>query len=288
MARELARRGMSIIVIDWDAQKLATTRAILEREANVGQVETIQADLSDSSIENFDNIRSLIKPDRDIGVLINNVGMLHRKMGKFTQFEMEELTTMVNLNAMCMLHLTRMIMPGMIRRTRGLVLNAASHAALVPMPYMSLYGPTKSFVASFTRQLQMEYSSHPIDIVLLTPGPVLTGLADPTKQMSTSFLIPDPAVFAKSAINALSARVHTYSGLMRHGLVAVMLGPLDSLGLQPLLCKLAMRRRNTLMAEGCTSKMVQIESQKLNPKDHGVHIVQFGPSLKLNDERSPA
>uniref|UniRef100_A0A6G1SPP6 Hydroxysteroid dehydrogenase-like protein 1 n=1 Tax=Aceria tosichella TaxID=561515 RepID=A0A6G1SPP6_9ACAR len=240
MAKELARRGMSIIVVARNEERLARTKAMLEQEPNVGEVETVKVDLSDPSMENFDKVRAQIDPDnRDIGLLINNAGSFPDRYARFNRFDMEEIVSIVNLNVLGTLHLTRMIMPGMIERGRGLVMNVSSILGEMPGPYFNVYGATKSFVNAFTRQLQMEYGSHPIDIILLQPGPVSTKqLIATSDRAKPSFFVPSADKFARTSINALSTGIQCYTGAMFHEFMKSQSKILANLGLISPIAKL--------------------------------------------------
>ena len=115
MAKDLAGRGHSIVAIGIYDDELASTKVLLEGIPNVGEVLVIKTDLSDPSIENFEKLRKKIDPEnRDIGILINNVGIYPTKVMRYNRWDMEYIRSMVNLNIMSTLHLTRMIMPGII------------------------------------------------------------------------------------------------------------------------------------------------------------------------------
>lgn len=219
MARELARRGMSIVVIGRNEEKLANTKVSLEAEPNVGEIITVKIDLSDSSLDNFAKIRTQIDPDnRDIGILINNAGTFPDTFQRFNRFEPDYYRTIVNLNIIATLYLTRMMMPGMLERGRGLVVNVSSTLGSVPGPYFGVYPATKTFIDAFSRQLQLEYSSHPIEIVNLTPGAVHTKLFTNTSTIpKPSMMNPSPEVYAKTSLNALAAGINEYAGTLFHG-----------------------------------------------------------------------
>lgn len=223
MAKELAQRGMSILVVSRNGEKLARTKEELEKIPNVGEVEIAQIDLSDSSLENFAKLQMQIDPDnRDIGILINNAGTFPDSFLRFNRFDREFLLNIANLNMIAPIHMTRMIMPGMIKRAKGMVINVSSILGCLTVPYMSIYAPTKAFMDAFTKQLQVEYKSHPIDIILLTPGPVHTKLfADTAKLPKPTALNPTPDDYAKTAINAAATRINQYSGTLVHGLINV-------------------------------------------------------------------
>ena len=219
IAKELARRGMSILLVGRNAEKLARSKALVEAEPNVGEVETVRIDLSDSSLDNFASIRRQIDPDnRDIGMLINNAGTFPSKFVRFNKFDMEDLVVIANLNMIAPLHMTRMIMPGMVSRGRGMVMNVSSLVGLITAPYWSIYSATKAFMNVFTHQLQIEYASHPIDIVLLTPGPVTTRPFNEATHRKSS-IVPGPDEYATKVVAAMSARPSSFSGCILHGLM---------------------------------------------------------------------
>lgn len=243
MAKELAKRGHSIVVIGRNEEKLAKTKATLDQEPNVGEVITVKIDLSDPSPQNFERIRLEIDPDnRDIGILINNAGVFTSTCGRFASFDMDDIRNTVNVNVIATLYFTKMILPGMLKRKRGLILNVSSILGFVPAPYFHVYGATKAFMNSFSSSLQMEYSSYPIDIINLTPGAVhtklFTAIAGNSKQPSP--INPTPDEYARTALNAVATRIKFISGTMVHGLFKIFSFAGDSLGLTHIGMKFAM------------------------------------------------
>lgn len=231
------------MVIARNEEKLAATKASLEEEPNVGEVVTIKIDLSDSSLENFDKIREQLDAEnRNIGILINNAGTFPEKFQRYNKFDLDFTRRIVNLNVLATLYLTKMIMPGMVARGKGLVVNVSSILGSVPTPYMSVYGATKSFVDAFSRQLQIEYSDHPIDIINLTPGAVYTKLfvATSTMPKATPFN-PTPDDYAKSALNAIATGIASISGTFVHAVTLEMSKCFDKLGLIPIMFKINLK-----------------------------------------------
>lgn len=242
MARELARRGHSIVVVGRNEEKLAKTKSALLAEPLVGEVITVRIDLSDASPQNYDRVKRELDPDnRDIGLLVNNAGTASNKFDRYTGHHMDEIRNTVNVNILATLYFTRMILPGMLKRGRGLVLNVSSVLGSVPMPYAQVYPSTKAFIDSFSRSLQMEYSSYAVDIINLTPGPVQTKLAagplqnEPEPNLFYPIPICSPGDYARTALNAVSTRIKLISGTMFHGLILRGLVLVDNLGLLHLL-----------------------------------------------------
>lgn len=240
MAQDFARRGHSIIVVGRNEEKLARTKALLEQEPNVGQVETIKIDLSDSSLENYERIRGQLDADnRDIGILVNNAGVFCSKFQRFANFDLQSFRELINVNVIATVYFTKLILPGMVDRQRGLVVNVSSILGNNPAPYMNVYGSTKAFMNRFSKTLQIEYSSHPIDIVNLEPGAVHTKLFIQTAKMpKPTPMNPSPDDYAKSAINALSTRIGSYNGTWAHAVCDIMAGFGNQLGLTPFIFKM--------------------------------------------------
>lgn len=220
-AKDLARRGHSIIVVGRSDEKLTKTKSDLESEPNVGEVITVKIDMCDASIETYTEIRKLIDPDnRDIGILINNAGYIAPSTKRFHNYSEIDDRGLVNVNILGVVNFTRMVLPGMLNRERGLIINVSSSMGSCPLPYTHLYASTKAFVNTFVQNIQDEYASYPIDIVNLTPGPVATKLA---YQMSDSVLFhrsnpicPSATDFVTTAMNAMSTGIRNFTGCFGH------------------------------------------------------------------------
>lgn len=236
MAKEMARRGHSIMIIGRSHEKLADSKNLVQAENDTIEVVTVKIDLSDPSIENFESIRSAIDPDnRDIGILINNAGISHPYMKHFHKIPSEDMMSVVNVNVMAVLHLTKMIIPSMLNRGRGLVINVSSTAGLIPCPFMGVYGCTKSFINAFSKNLQFEYKNQPIDIINLTPGVIQTKLFrnvyDHKSMHKSSLIAPLPESYAKSALNACSTNHHSFCGCIGHAVTLKLINLFQAMNL---------------------------------------------------------
>jgi short-subunit dehydrogenase len=81
---------------------------------------------------------------------------------------------MIQLNITTLTHLTGLLLPGMIERKRGGVLNIASTAAFQPGPHMAIYYATKAYVLSFSEAIFHEVRGTGITVMALCPGPTQT------------------------------------------------------------------------------------------------------------------
>lgn len=100
---------------------------------------------------------------------MNNAGF--GDFGEFYRSDLTKQTEMVQVNDMALMRLTRLILPQMIARKSGKILNVASVAAFAPGPLMSVYYATKAFVLSFTEALAVETKPYNVSITALCPGP---------------------------------------------------------------------------------------------------------------------
>jgi uncharacterized protein len=109
-------------------------------------------------------------------VLINNVGF--GLQGAFAEIDVPKVTAMLQVNIAALTLLTRFLLPPMIRRRQGKVLNVASTAAYVPGPFMAEYYASKAYVLSLTEALANELEGTGVTATALCPGPTTTGFAE--------------------------------------------------------------------------------------------------------------
>ena len=112
----------------------------------------------------------------EIDVLINNAGF--GAQGAFAEMDVPQVTAMFQVNIAALTLLTRLLLPPMIRRGRGRVLNVASTAAYLPGPFMAEYYASKAYVLSLTEALANELQGSGVKATALCPGPTSTGFAE--------------------------------------------------------------------------------------------------------------
>ena len=110
--------------------------------------------------------------DEQVGTLINNAGF--GLWGQFTALDGARQRAMIDLNVGTLVELCRAVLPGMIERKSGAILNLASTAAFQPGPGMAVYFATKAFVLSFSEALHEEVAKAGIRVTALCPGPTKT------------------------------------------------------------------------------------------------------------------
>lgn len=139
-AEELASRGLNIVLISRNQEKLQTVARDI---ADAYRVETdvIVADFS-SGREIYDRIREALK-DRDIGILVNNVGVFYPYPQYFTQVSEDTLWDIVNVNIAAASLLVRIVLPGMVERKKGAVVTISSGSCCKPTPQLAAFSASK-------------------------------------------------------------------------------------------------------------------------------------------------
>jgi len=108
-----------------------------------------------------------------VDILINNAGFGDHDL--FHDCDLAKQEAMMRLNMGTLTSLTRLVLPGMIERGRGRVLNVASTAAFMPGPLQAVYYATKAYVLSFSQAITEELRDTGVSVTALCPGPVKTG-----------------------------------------------------------------------------------------------------------------
>ena len=104
----------------------------------------------------------------EVTVLLNNAGI--GSGGAFSQLALEAELQLIQLNVSALVALTHLFLPPMQARHDGTIINVASMAAFMPIPYMATYAASKAFVRSFTQALTEECKPHNVRILLVFPG----------------------------------------------------------------------------------------------------------------------
>ena len=110
----------------------------------------------------------------DIGILVNNVGMLGPHHMPFQELDEKTVIGMINVNILATTVLCHSILPKMKEKRRGAVINLSSTAAYNFSPYLAVYTATKTYMSAFTVAIAEEYKDCGIEIQCVEPGAVKT------------------------------------------------------------------------------------------------------------------
>lgn len=216
-ARQLSARGHRLVLgarrkgrLDDLASELGNARAVEIDLSQDGAAEALIADVEEAG--------------EAIDLLINNAGFgIH---GRFDKADPKRLREMIDLNCGALTELCRAVLPVMVERKSGAILNVASTAAFQPGPGMAVYFATKAFVLSLSEALHEEVRRFGVKVVALCPGPTHTEFGEvagfkakasidrffmesaPVVRAGLEALEKNKAVAIPGALNKLSGQGH--------------------------------------------------------------------------------
>lgn len=167
-ARSLAAQGANLILTARSAERLERAAGSLRKEFGSVSIKTITADLA--TTEGPPKIiADLTESGLTVDLLINNAGF--GITGEFIKQEPSRQQEMLQLNVGSLVSLTHALLPGMISRGTGAIVNVASTAAFQGVPWLSLYAGTKALVLNFTEGLAAECANTGVRVMAFCPGP---------------------------------------------------------------------------------------------------------------------
>lgn len=169
LAKLFAADGHDLILVARSNDALEKLAQELTGKHNV-KARVLPVDLSLSSASNqiYEQLSGV-----EVEFLINNAGF--GTFGMVAETKESSLLEMMQVNIVALTQLTRLFLPGMIKRKRGRILNVASTAAFQPGPLMAVYYASKAYVLSFSEALANETKGTGVTVTALCPGPTLTG-----------------------------------------------------------------------------------------------------------------
>jgi short-subunit dehydrogenase len=138
-----------------------------------------------------------------VDVLVNNAGI--GCWGPFVEVPQDEADRVITLNLTAVLDLTRLVLPDMIRRRRGHIVNIGSVAGRLGVPFESIYSATKFGLAGFTEALAVEMAPFGIGVSMVNPGPVDTSFAESSGWPTTGLRRPRPVAQERIAAAVVTA-----------------------------------------------------------------------------------
>ena len=191
-AWELAQRNYDLVLV---ARSEAKLQELAEKlmQAYAINAEIIVQDLSNPGAGTT-VFEAVSQKGLTVDMLINNAGF--GDYGAFSDRPLPKIMEMIQLNIATLVELTHLFLTPMRQRRSGTIINVASIAGFLPLPYMSVYAATKAFVLSFSSALWAENRADGIRIQALCPGPTATQF----------FQVAEfPATMNESGVNMVTA-----------------------------------------------------------------------------------
>ncbi len=170
IARQIAERGYNVTLAARRLDRLAALAKEIEEEFGV-TAEAVECDITDPAARKK-MLDGIANSGKHIDILVNNAGC--GTEGKFVENKAEHELRQINLNVLALVALTHEVLPEMVGRGSGALLNVASTAAFQPMPRQAVYAATKAFVLSFSNGIGKELAGTGVSVTALCPGPTKT------------------------------------------------------------------------------------------------------------------
>lgn len=166
LAGLFARDGYNLVLVARNRSKLESLAKELETRHQV-MVTTMVQDLADLSAPKAITDQ-IAHQSIEIDVLVNNAGT--QVYGEFTRTDTQQQLDLMQVNASTLVHLTHLLLPGMIRCGHGRILNLGSTGAFAPGALNAVYCATKAFILSFSLALGAELAGTGVTVTTLCPG----------------------------------------------------------------------------------------------------------------------
>ncbi len=172
-AQRLAARGYDLILVARRAERLEALSS--KFGATYGtKVEVVEADLTrDAGVT---RVEQVIKASPAISLLVNNAG--NAILAPVAQTSEQDAVSMIALNVTALTRLTQAILPALLARNEGAIINVASVLSFHSLPISAIYSGTKGYVMNFSRGLQQELAGTNIRLQLVMPASTATELWD--------------------------------------------------------------------------------------------------------------
>ncbi|MGZ4161008.1 MAG: 3-ketoacyl-ACP reductase [Neobacillus sp.] len=175
----LAKEGVNLGLIGLNMSNLEKVAAELAQYDVKVSAATADVTNLETVTHAVEHIKSDLGP---LDILINNAGTA--KFGGFLDLTPEEWEKIIQVNLMGVYNVTRAVLPGMIERKSGDIINISSTAGQKGAPVTSAYSASKFAVLGLTESLMLEVRKHNIRVTALTPSTVVTDLAIDTNLVS--------------------------------------------------------------------------------------------------------
>ncbi|PIO29394.1 hypothetical protein AB205_0218470, partial [Aquarana catesbeiana] len=234
-AEELASHGINIILVSRNPEKLKKVSDAIAATYKV-KTQFIVADFS-LGCEVYPHIKEALR-NVEVGILVNNVGVSYDYPQITTEVLEDKPWEIINVNIGAAVMMVHIVLPGMVQRKRGAIINVSSGSCCRPSPLMNIYASSKtschyfygdhcrhrppsankSFMDSFSRALHYEYASKGIFVQSLVSYFVKTSMTASSTFLKTKpLLVPEAKDYVRQAVRTIGISRRT-AGHLSHSI----------------------------------------------------------------------
>ena len=202
-ARKLAALGRNVFLVARSEDKLIALCNELGRTNSV-RAQYLALDLSKTESP-YQLFAETEKRGLNVDLLINNAGF--GALGDFSTLDLNRQLNMIDLNVKALVELTYRFLQPMLQQKQGAIVNVASTAGFQPVPYMSIYAATKSFILNFSEALWEENRRHGVHVMALCPGVTETNFFEASQMQRPPMRIGQtPEDVVEAAVRGLARK----------------------------------------------------------------------------------
>jgi len=208
----LAKKGFNIFLISRTQSKLEAVAQEVEKFNVKSKVLAVDFTSTDDSI--YEQIAAEVNA-LPVAVLVNNVGVNYSFPNHYLEATPQEDDNIVRVNIVGTNKMTRIVLPQMVERKGGAIINLSSMSGRIPTPMLSVYSASKAYIDYFSKCIAQEYKSSGVVVQSVTPGMVVSNMS---KIRKTSLLVTSPELIAARSIGRLGEE-YELSPFHTHGIL---------------------------------------------------------------------
>ncbi|KAI8341353.1 hypothetical protein BC941DRAFT_416595 [Chlamydoabsidia padenii] len=197
-AKQLAKNKFNILLVSRTASKLEAAASEIVNEYNV-KTKIFAMDFTKGDAQDFAQLGQILS-SLDVGVLVNNVGTNHDIPTPFAEEDDKVINDIIEVNVKGAMKMTKLVLPQMREKRRGLILNLGSFAGLVATPYLSVYSAGKAFLSTWSQALGTELKSDGIVVEHVNTYFVVSAMS---KIRKPNLLIPLAKPYVASVLSKI-------------------------------------------------------------------------------------
>ncbi|CAN1152976.1 Very-long-chain 3-oxoacyl-CoA reductase 1 [Linum perenne] len=198
IAFELASKGLNLVLVGRNPSKLTTTAGEITSRFGT-ETKTVVVDFA--AIRGPEILEAVTKgiEGLDVGILFNNAGICYPFAKFFDEVDPTVVESVLRVNMEAPTWVIRAVVPAMLRKGKGAVVNIGSGSSVVvpSYPLVTVYAATKAYLAMLSRSLSLEYKQYGIDIQCQIPLVVATKM---TKMRKSNVIVPSTTEYAKASL----------------------------------------------------------------------------------------
>lgn len=201
-ALQLAKAGFNVVLVSRTESKLQNLSFEITSSNSDIRTEILAMDFSKNLDSDYERLAAIIR-DKDIAILINNVGQSHELPVPYAEDPEDEVNNIIITNCIGTLKVTRLVLPGMSARKRGLILTMGSFGGLLPTPLLATYSGSKAFLQNWSTALAAEVEELGITIYFVQAYIVTSAMS---KVKRSTYMFPSEKDFVKSTLARIGNR----------------------------------------------------------------------------------